>query len=972
VPVDAGSIYSDVRVRLDKLKGDITAINTEFNKLGTGLGDGAKKAEKTVTESFGKMLASIGALAGIRAVLQKVIGDFASFEQSMANVASVARATPEEFEKLNDAARRAGESTRFSASQAADALYSLASAGLDASESVAALDGVLALASATQSDLAFTSQTVTAALSQFSLEADESGRVANVFSAAIANSQANMEKLSSAFRQVGPVAGALGKSLEETTGALQILFNAGFQGEQAGTILRNVLSQLADTAGPASQKLAELGLDMEKLNPTTNSLADVIGTLSEAGLEAGEVIRAFGTEAGPGLLTLLNEGRSGMLEFTAAVTGTNSAAETSVVQMDTLQGSLDQLKSATESLAIGIGTGLAPLLRILVDALTGIINIVNQIPNPLKAMGFAAGTAALGIHAGAQALAALGVSITVSLGPISLIAAGIVAIGVATAALVKHNNDLKEQRIAKEYQTMSEAVGLTGKQIIDVGEQFRIFNTYEVTTVELMIKQAEELAEKTGKTVPEILKIASAYKGLKSDVRETVLEAQRIAQAHADAEKAAKEQIEDFRQIHEIKKKIFDDQRIANEQEKAARIEAIADEKRKAEEQGKAREKALRATIDAIEILNFKAEQGLITQEQRIDGVNKAYEAEIDALLALGYTLEGNFVGSKRLQELINKITDGTQALSDASNDSAYSEKENIDAIQNALNKSYEAKKKAHEEEMKRIQAEKEARLAVANLVLNFTLQGLSILDQANQLALDKKLAQIDAELQAKLQAEGLAEETTLQRLEKELEEAVAAGDEEKILEAQKAVDREKIIQEFEKKKAKIEYETALRSWGIQLLQATAQAIQAALNTYSSTAAIPLVGPALAPGAAAVAGAFGAAQVALVAAAKPEAPKFQTGGIVPGSSFSGDNVLIRANSGEAILNAETQKRLADFLFGGGSAFATGNPSPVVVPVYFQVPGMREYLIGQINVGLKNGEIIVDARQLTNIESVTRR
>src|SRR5690606_35377094 len=196
-------------------------------------------------------------------------------------------------------------------SQAAEALYNLASAGLDATESVDALDGVLSLAAATGSDLATSSATVTAALSQYSLDAKEATTVSNVFAAAIANSQANMEKLSAAFRQVGPVAGALGISLEETTGALQALFDAGFRGEQAGTVLRNILSQLADVTGPASEKLAALGIDMSKVDPSANSLINVLGTLAEANLTAGEAINAFGLEAGPGLLQLLKVGQIG-------------------------------------------------------------------------------------------------------------------------------------------------------------------------------------------------------------------------------------------------------------------------------------------------------------------------------------------------------------------------------------------------------------------------------------------------------------------------------------------------------------------------------------------------------------------------------------------------------------------------------------------------------------------------------------
>jgi len=443
--VDAGTIYSDVRIQLEKLKGDINKVTAEYDKMGQGITKSTKDTETKTKKSFSEInLAGVAALAGITVAIKSSINSFASFEQSLANVQSVARGTPAEFAALEEAAASAGETTRFTASQAADALYALASAGLDSKESIAALDGVLDLAAATQSDLAFTSQTLTAAVSQFSLEAEESSRVANVFSAAIANSQANMEKLSAAFRQVGPVAGSLGLSIEETTGALQALFNAGFRGEQAGTVLRNVLSQLADTTGPVSKKLQELGLDLEKLNPTSNSLIDVIGTLSEANLTAGEAISAFGTEAGPGLLTLLEAGRSGIQEYTDAVTGTNAAAEAAQIQMDTLQGSLDQLKSVAEAVSISFVKEFAPALRTGVDIITAFMRGVNSLPGPIKVF---IGALAIGVPvvmAASTAVTLLGGAFAFLLGPVGLVIAGVAAVVAAVSGI---SGAIKKARI---------------------------------------------------------------------------------------------------------------------------------------------------------------------------------------------------------------------------------------------------------------------------------------------------------------------------------------------------------------------------------------------------------------------------------------------------------------------------------------------------------------------------------------------
>ena len=229
--VNAGTIYSDVRIQLDKLSGDIQKIDAKFDQLSASNAKQAQTVKKNWKSSFNALtVAGVAAFAAVTAAAKEGIKTFATFEQSIANVRSVAGGTEEDFNKIEEAARSAGETTRFTASQAADALYSLASAGLDANESVAALDGVLKLAGATQSDLASTSASVVSTLAQYNLGAEEATRVSNVFAAAIGNSQANMEKLTNAFRQVGPVAGALNISLEETTGAIQALLDAGFSG----------------------------------------------------------------------------------------------------------------------------------------------------------------------------------------------------------------------------------------------------------------------------------------------------------------------------------------------------------------------------------------------------------------------------------------------------------------------------------------------------------------------------------------------------------------------------------------------------------------------------------------------------------------------------------------------------------------------------------------------------------------------
>ena len=175
----------------------------------TKLTAGLNKAQSNVAASMrtiGRNMAIAG--AAIVAAFGMAIKTASQFEQSMANTASVAGATSEELKKLSDYAREMGEQSVFSASQAADAMYFLASAGMNVDQVMSALKGTLALAAATQSDLAFTAAAVAATLSQFGLEASEADRVANVFAATISMSQATMDKLATSMSYVGPMAKA--------------------------------------------------------------------------------------------------------------------------------------------------------------------------------------------------------------------------------------------------------------------------------------------------------------------------------------------------------------------------------------------------------------------------------------------------------------------------------------------------------------------------------------------------------------------------------------------------------------------------------------------------------------------------------------------------------------------------------------------------------------------------------------------
>jgi len=338
----------------------------------SGLSKGLKSAQSKLM-GISKGLTSIGSSLTMKVTMplvlmaQQALTTSAKFEQSMANAASVSGATGEELEKMTEVAREMGRTTVFSASEAADAMYYMASAGYKAEQMANAIEPILNLASATQSDLAFTTDTVIASLNQFQLESTDAERVSNVFASAIGNSQATLEKLGTSMGYVGPVANSLGWSIEETAGALSVLYNAGYDGSMAGTSLRQSLVALMNPSSSAKKIFEELGIELSQLDPTTNKFADIVNVLKESGISTAQAMEVFGARAGPGMMALLAQGGDAIADLTEKITGTTAASDMAAKQVDTMQGSAKLMKSMLEDAAITIGEILIPMIRELME-----------------------------------------------------------------------------------------------------------------------------------------------------------------------------------------------------------------------------------------------------------------------------------------------------------------------------------------------------------------------------------------------------------------------------------------------------------------------------------------------------------------------------------------------------------------------------------------------------------------------------
>jgi TP901 family phage tail tape measure protein len=350
------------------------------NKLGPGL----KSSEASLGNFLGTVAsiaqkAAIAVGAALTAMTAASIYTGAQFEQAMANTTSMFIATAEGAEQLNTwrgqlegVARELGASTTFTATEAANAMYSLASGGMEAGEIMAATESILHLAGATLSGLGEAAELTMSTLRQFGLAATDADRVVNVFAAGIQNSMLTMERLYFAMQYTGPVAAQLGLELEELTGALMLLHNAGLKGSLAGTGMRQVMVRL-------TRPVAELERLLEGVSVQGDGFAAVLDKLNERGLRADQVARMFGQRTLSAISTLLAAGAEGFEEMTSKITGTTAAADAYALQMDTVRSQWIILMSAMQETKLVIFDVIKEDLMSLIQWLIEFVSVSRPV-----------------------------------------------------------------------------------------------------------------------------------------------------------------------------------------------------------------------------------------------------------------------------------------------------------------------------------------------------------------------------------------------------------------------------------------------------------------------------------------------------------------------------------------------------------------------------------------------------------------
>lgn len=391
--ISAGTIMAYMDLDMSSFNSAIDMAGEQLSGFASGgvadalgsIGAAAETAGRALTMHITGKLLDVG-----QAALQVGM----DFDASMSNVyglMSSLNLSQDQMDALRDTAREMGATTKFSASEAADAMGYMALAGWDDAQVIAGIPGVLNLAAAANMDLAKASDIVTDTMTPFGMAAERAGEAADVFAYAQANSNTTVEALGEAMKYAAPTADAFGMTLQDTAAAMGVLANAGIKGSQGGTTLNAMLRDMKNNAKNGAIAIGKTKVALTNADGSYRSYAAIIRDIDKAtsSMTASQRDAAlgaiFGDESLKGILATLKQGPDALDAMTEGMYACGGAAEDMAATMgDNLKGDLAILESGAQDMAIALSDWLMPAARGVVQGITDMIGKFNALDDGTK------------------------------------------------------------------------------------------------------------------------------------------------------------------------------------------------------------------------------------------------------------------------------------------------------------------------------------------------------------------------------------------------------------------------------------------------------------------------------------------------------------------------------------------------------------------------------------------------------------
>jgi TP901 family phage tail tape measure protein len=486
-------------------------IEREFRSADQAAG----KLNNTLKSTASSMLA-LGVAVGVGAGLSGGVRLIADFSQAMSTLQAITQGTAEEMVALRAVANELGATTRFSATQAADAMTELARAGFSVNQVLAAIGPTLSAAQAGGAGIAETAAIIGASIGGFGLQASDAARIADVLAQAANGSAAGILDLGEALKFAAPTAKQLGLGLEETVAIIGKLSDGGITGGLAGRGFQSLATQLVNEKDKIEDLIGTYDLASE-------GLGSVLARLREAGITTAQIIEIFRAENLDTFGILSDAALNGNLEKLNGLLddAAGSSAKAAKVMDDNLNGAILNASSAFEGLVLAIAdAGIEDGLRNAFVGLSGLLTLAADNVDVLGVAVVAVAANALipmavrAIPAAVGALRTLAVALTTTQtaaarlaavggllgGPLTL---GIIAASAAYIVLAR-NAERAEQRLERANTALAGA-----RDILRDTQGLLSGNDSPLS----------QIADQAGEAVSEVVSLTGALDGLAEGIK---------------------------------------------------------------------------------------------------------------------------------------------------------------------------------------------------------------------------------------------------------------------------------------------------------------------------------------------------------------------------------------------------------------------------------------------------------------------
>lgn len=372
------SQYSEGISTATRLLGQLTDSGLSASARLQSLGDAAKQLGATLTTAVTAPTVAVGAMA---------VKTFTGFDDAIKQVQATMAAGEEDVAKLTATAKQMGATTRYSASEAAEALNYLALAGYNADQACQSLPQVLALAQAGGMDLAYASDLATDAMSALGLGIGDLSRFTDQMARTAQKSNTSVSQLGEAILTVGGTARQLAGGTVELNTQLGILADNGIKGAEGGTALRNIILSLTAPTDQAAKLMQAYGLSCYDANGNLRGTEEIfrdlnaiLGTMTQQ--QRSEVLsQLFNKVDLKAAEALLANCTDRYDQLSQAVTDSQGATQAMADTMESgIGGSFRNLSSAAEAAAISFGEALAPTVQKVAEKVTELATAFAGLP----------------------------------------------------------------------------------------------------------------------------------------------------------------------------------------------------------------------------------------------------------------------------------------------------------------------------------------------------------------------------------------------------------------------------------------------------------------------------------------------------------------------------------------------------------------------------------------------------------------